>query len=368
MGGCWGRCCSGIASGLTHGLRVGFERTGTFHLFVVSGLHIALLAAGVFWGLRRLRVAVWLATLLTMGAAAFYAALTGFGQPAQRALVMTCVYLLARLLARQQGPLNALGAAALALLVWDPASLFDASFQMTALVIVAIAGLAVPLAEWTWLRYLPATRDVFRPGMRTEHEPRALQLIVMLELWGEALAEVLGSWALRLPAGLVRGLMLAGELALVGVVTELVMVLPMAWYFHRAAVLGVPANVVVLPVVGVLATLAVACFVASLVSPWLALVPGAATALLLHGVAWTIQRLSHLAAADVRLPGPVWWVAGLALIGWAAGCWLVRRGAVGCMGNGGAAAAAGGDGALAGADAAVAGGAGGDGDRCWAGG
>ena len=317
----------GDRSGLTHGLRVGFERTGTFHLFVVSGLHIALLAAGVYWLLRRLRLPEWVATLLTIPVTAAYAVLTGFGQPAQRALVMTCVYLVARLLSRTRDPLNALGAAALVLLVWAPDSLFEASFQMTALVIVAIAGIAVPMSEWTFMRYLPATRDVFRPHAGPRRDAKEAQLVVMLELWGEAVAGVLGEWALRLPAVLVRVTLWALELALVGVVTELVMVLPMAVYFHRATVFGVPANMVVLPVVGVLGSLAVVTFVASLISPWLALLPGAATALLLHGVAWVIQRISHLALADVRLPGPVCgWVAGLALAGWLACCWLGRRG------------------------------------------
>ena len=56
----------GDRTGLTHTLRVGFERTGTFHLFVVSGLHIALLAAGVFWTMQRLRAPAWLATPVTL--------------------------------------------------------------------------------------------------------------------------------------------------------------------------------------------------------------------------------------------------------------------------------------------------------------
>ena len=53
----------GDRSGLSHSLRAGFERTGSFHLFVVSGMHIALLAGGVYWLLRRMRLPVWLATL-----------------------------------------------------------------------------------------------------------------------------------------------------------------------------------------------------------------------------------------------------------------------------------------------------------------
>ena len=317
----------GDRGGLTHSLRAGFERTGSFHLFVVSGMHIALLAGGVYWLLRRLRLPVWLATIATLGAATAYAAVTGFGQPAQRALGMTAVFLLARLLAREHSPLplNALGAAALAMLVWTPSSLFDASFQMTVLAIVAIAGIAIPLAGQTPLRYLPVTRQVFlrRAGVLS---PRAAQLRLMLELWGETLAALLGGWARRLPTRVVRLLLIVGELALIATVAELVMVLPMALYFHRAAVYALPANMLVVPLIAVLAPAAVATFVASLISPWLALLPGAITALLLHAITAGIRHVSHLNGADVRVPGPAAWVALAIVSVLGVCCWLVRRG------------------------------------------
>ena len=83
----------GDRSRLTHQLRLGFERTGSFHLFVVSGMHVALLAGLVFWIARRLRLRNWLATLLTLTLTYAYALLTGFGVPVQRALLMTAVFL-----------------------------------------------------------------------------------------------------------------------------------------------------------------------------------------------------------------------------------------------------------------------------------
>ncbi len=315
----------GDRSGLSHSLRTGFERTGSFHLFVVSGLHIALLAGGVFWLLRRLRLPPWIATLLTVAVATVYAALTGWGQPVQRSLLMVSAYLAARLLSRHRDPLNALGAAVLALLVWSPASLFEASFQMTALAIVAIAGIAVPLGQYTVLRFAHAAAQVFRRPRRLS-SPAEQQLCLMLELWGETFAGLLGSWSRRLPARLVQAFLWALELALIGTVAELVMVLPMALYFHRAAVFALPANMVVIPVIAILAPLGLATFVASLLSPWLAAVPAAATAGLLHLLAWTIARLSHLSVADVRVPGPPAFIAVLAVLGWLGCCWAVRRG------------------------------------------
>ncbi|WP_433968105.1 ComEC/Rec2 family competence protein [Tunturiibacter gelidiferens] len=146
----------GDRAGLNKTQRVGFERTGSFHLFVVSGMHVGLLAGLVFWLARRLKLSDLLATLFTIALTFGYALLTGFGAPVQRALFMTTVFLLARLLTRDRNVLNALGAAAMAVLVLSPNALFEASFQMTFLAIVAIGGIAIPLGERSFLPYARA--------------------------------------------------------------------------------------------------------------------------------------------------------------------------------------------------------------------
>ncbi len=168
--------------------------------------------------------------MLTLAGTAAYAALTGFGQPAQRALGMTAIYLVARLLSRDRDSLNALGAAALGMLVWSPSSLFEASFQMTALVIVAIGGIAIPLGERSFLRYARVARTVY-VHPRRHGDARESELRLMLEMWGDGLAEVLGGWARTLPARGFRVVLWALELGLIAVVAELVMVLPMARVF-----------------------------------------------------------------------------------------------------------------------------------------
>src|SRR6185437_7395934 len=53
---------------LTPSLRQGFERTGTFHLFVVSGLHVVLLVGGLLWLLRRMRIPEGIAIGVTLSA------------------------------------------------------------------------------------------------------------------------------------------------------------------------------------------------------------------------------------------------------------------------------------------------------------
>jgi competence protein ComEC len=315
----------GDRAGLNKTQRVGFERTGSFHLFVVSGMHVGLLAGLVFWLARRLTLREWLATSVTIALTFGYALLTGFGAPVQRALFMTAVFLLARLLSRDRNVLNALGAAALGVLIWSPAALFEASFQMTFLAIVAIGGIAVPLAERSFLPYTRAAEHLWDKWQDIGLPPRVAQFRLMLRLWSEALAGILGDWARNLPSLLVRWSFWALELALIGAVAEMVMVLPMAVYFHRATMFAVPTNMLSVPLVAVLAPIAVITFCASLVSPWVAMLPGAVTALMLHGVAGVIGRVSAVRAADLRVPAPVWWIALLAILVWAFCCWAVRR-------------------------------------------
>jgi competence protein ComEC len=310
---------------LTHTLRLGFERTGSFHLFVVSGMHVALLAGLLFFLFRRLRMREWLATLLTLALIAAYALLTGFGIPVQRALLMTAVFLAARLLSRGRNTLNALGAAALAVLLLSPRALFEASFQMTFLAIVAIAGIAMPLGERSFLPYARAAGNLRDPWRDTALPPRLARFRIMLRLFSEALADNIHPRLRALPSAFVRFTLYAASLALIGLIAEAVMVLPMALYFHRATVFALPANLLSIPLVGILAPLGLATFLALLVSPYLAALPAAALALLLHAVTSAIQHISHAQAADLRVPGPTLPRALVAVACVAFCCWAIRR-------------------------------------------
>lgn len=310
---------------LNHGLRLGFERTGSFHLFVVSGMHVALLAGGFFWLARKLRINEFIATAATIFATASYALLTGFGAPVQRALVMSSVFLIARLLSRDRNVLNGLGAAVVGVLVLSPASLFEAGFQMTFLAIVAIAGIAIPLGEWSFLPYARACRNLDHLWLDLALHPGLAQFRVMLRIWGEHLQKLLGHRTRSFPAAVVRLALWSLELFMIGLVAEMVMVLPMALYFHRATVFALPANMFSIPMVAVLAPMASIAFLASLVSPWLAAIPASATALLLHGITGVIAHVSHARWADWRVSGPSLLIVAIACVSWAMCCWAVRH-------------------------------------------
>ena len=65
--------------------RTDFQRSGTYHVLVVSGMNVSILAFVVFWTLRRLRMSDFPATLLTIGMCIGYALITEVGAPVWRA-------------------------------------------------------------------------------------------------------------------------------------------------------------------------------------------------------------------------------------------------------------------------------------------
>ncbi len=285
--------------------RVGFERTGSFHLLVVSGLHLAIFAGLIFWIAQRVRLPRLWATLITIAAALAYAVFTGFGQPVQRSFWMVTLYLLARLLWRERSPLNAIGIAALCLLATNPPSLFDAGFQMTLLSVIAIAGIAMPLAEGTFAPYLRATRNLSLLAIDPALPPKVAQFRVSLRLLGTHLQPLIGRrLAFNAPATTIRLILRIVELLLVSITVEAVMSLPMALYFHRITVLALPVNFLIVPFLGLLLPSALLTFATLMVSAKLAAIPAAVTAAFLHSVTALIHTFAAMRAGDIRIPGP----------------------------------------------------------------
>ncbi|MES2391535.1 MAG: ComEC/Rec2 family competence protein [Acidobacteriota bacterium] len=309
---------------LNQTLRTGFERTGTFHLFVVSGLHIALFAGGLFWALRRLRFPSATAVLLTLSLATAYALLTGFGLPVQRALGMTAVFLLATWLGRDTSPLNALGASALVILVLSPRSLYEAGFQMTFLIILAVAGLVAPIGERLHRPWSRALHNLDVEALDPALHPRLAQFRVRLRHFTNMVEIIYGPRYKRLLLVTLSVAFRACDLILFGIAAEVCMVLPMALYFHRAVLLALPVNALILPLVSALLCLAVATFLTSLLTPWLAVIPAAATAIVLHTMRFVVDLFQRNPLADIRVPSPTTAAIVTACIALALACWTLR--------------------------------------------
>ena len=289
---------------LTTSLRQGFERTGTFHLFVVSGLHVVLLVGGLLWLLRKLRTPEGVAIGVTLSIGLLFALLTGFGAPVQRALGMSAAYLLARWLGRDTGPLNALGIAAIVILALDPRALFEASFQMTTLVIIAAAGLAQPVEARSFQSHVRALRNFDAMALDANVHPRMAQMRVRLRMFGSICATLIHPRLRHFPLWITRASFSFLAAVLFGVAVEICMTLPMATYFHRATVLALPTNLMLVPLIAVLLALTILTFCTSLVSLSLARISAACTAALIHLIQAVVTHIGHFSIADVRVPAP----------------------------------------------------------------
>ena len=293
---------------LTHGLRVGFERTGSFHMLVVSGLHLAIVAACLFWIFKQLRLPRIPATLLTIAASFAYALFTGFATPVQRSLWMVTLYLVGRLIYRERSPLNTIGFAALCLLVVSPRSLFDSSFQMTLLAVIAVAGVAAPLLAGTIHPYAAATRDLKLVAIDIKLPAKLAEFRVLMRMIAERLQRAMSPriawrlfpWSLRFA---VRTL----ELLLVSCVVELAMTLPMAIYFHRITIFSLPVNLLIVPLLVVLMPAALVTLLLLAAWPAAAVLPAMLVALAMHFGVGLVRLFGSMAFGDFRIPGPLLW-------------------------------------------------------------
>lgn len=311
---------------LQHSTRSSFERTGSFHLLVVSGLHITIVVGLIFWLARRLRMGQVTATVLSLALALPYAFLTGFAPPVQRALWLSAVYLCSRLLYRERAPLNAVGLAAIGVLARNPSALFDSSFQMTFLAVLVIAGVAAPLIESTLAPYLRGLRLPRHLSLDPFLPPPVAQMRVALRMFVYSLRPFVGQrWAWRLPFGTVRFALRIAEALIVALLVELAMVLPMAVYFHRITLVALPANLLGLPLLAFLLPLALLTFLLGCIHPALAVPIGSLTALLLHGIAWLVHAFGNMSASGLRTPSPPTWAYFTFAAAWVAALWLVRK-------------------------------------------
>jgi competence protein ComEC len=311
---------------LGHRLRAGFERTGSFHLLVVSGMHLAIFSGLAFWAARRLRLGRAGASAATIALSLAYALFTGFGQPVQRAFWMVALYLVVRMLWRERRPMNAIGFAALAMLAANPAALADAGFQMTLLSVLAVAGIAVPAADKTFAPYLRATRNLWLLPVDPSLEPAAAQFRTTLRLVAEVLRPSAGRFvAYRVFPWCVRLSLLVVELLTTSVAIELLMALPMAMYFHRITAVALPVNILIVPLLGLLLPLALATLLLVIAIPKLAALPAMAVALLLHGTAGVVHGFGAMRFGDVRIPAPQGPAIAAALALTAAALALIRR-------------------------------------------
>jgi competence protein ComEC len=275
----------GIAPDLLDALR----RTGTVHVTAVSGLHVGFIVLIAYTLLRVARVPPRAARLLVLPILAGFVLVVGPRASVLRACVMATSLIVSASLERRVHPLNALGVAALALVVARPGVVSDLGFELS---FAAAAGIAL-LFEPIRATLRSALARLGRPGRRP----------------ADALAVSLAAQAGVAPL-LVA---LFGEVALAAPLANLVVV--------PAAAFGVSSGLAML--------------VAEAIAPPLAAVFAGSAWAAMAAIEWVTSRLAAAPWAAVPVAAAYWpsllaLPAGLAVAArtagrprrWAAGCTL----------------------------------------------
>jgi competence protein ComEC len=283
--------------------RTEYQRSGTYHVLVVSGMNLSILALAIFWTLRQSRVDPALAAITTVVVSFAYAFVVGVGPPVWRAALMLATYLGARLLYRERNMMNAIGAAAFGILIADPHALFGASFQLTFLAVFIIAGIGSPILERTTLPYARGLRLLQAASYDLHVAPKVAQFRLDLRMIGERLARFIGErFSLKMPAIVMRVAIGFGELLFISALMQAGLALLMAYHFHRATTMGMPANLAVIPLTEVLmpaAAVGLGYISTTLAKPavWI-------SGLALEGIAGTVHWLGSAPTADLRVAMP----------------------------------------------------------------
>ncbi|MBK8910303.1 MAG: ComEC family competence protein [Chlorobi bacterium] len=127
--------------------RQAFMRTGTTHVLAVSGLHVAVVALGLFVLVSWIPHRGWQVAAYAV-AIGYYTLLTGGTPSILRAALMAVAFMAARSLGRVSRPLNTLGLAILIILLLSPSYLFDIGFQLSVASVAGILMLYGPLRQW----------------------------------------------------------------------------------------------------------------------------------------------------------------------------------------------------------------------------
>lgn len=109
----------------------GLQHAGIFHLFAISGAHIAIISFLLFSFLRFLRLPDRTNFILLIFLLISYALLVEGRPSVMRATIMALAFLVGRLIWRKANLLNTLSISAFIILVFNPAGLFFIGFQMT---------------------------------------------------------------------------------------------------------------------------------------------------------------------------------------------------------------------------------------------
>ena len=293
----------------------GFQKSGLYHLLVISGLHLGLLALIGHGILKLIRLSEAHRIPVVIGFLSLYCLLIDLRAPTLRALLMISVYLVGRLLLRQHSLLNAIGIAGLALMLIRPSWLFETGFQLSFAAVLLIAGLVVPLLQATTELYRRGLNQLENVELDGRLAPRVAQMRLDLRAAVGWLGRQLGGprQSLQVARSILlwplRGGFWVVNTVIFTAILQIGLLLPMVESFHRVSLVGIGLNAVAIPLLALILALGLPC--SFLAITW----PAGAEPLaeLLAALLSLLSGLTEISGLPgwmaYRVPSPPMWVA-----------------------------------------------------------
>ncbi|MCK5554487.1 MAG: ComEC/Rec2 family competence protein, partial [Deltaproteobacteria bacterium] len=241
-----------------------FIVAGVAHIIAISGLHMGIIALVIFslakWSLRWSETITLtldihkLAAAITIPPLVLYTFIAGARIPTIRAAIMIVIYLISILLDRQRNLYNTLAVAAFVILLVSPASLFDVSFQLSFVAVLAILYLVPRFSE-----IIPKPHPLLmrEPSFYRKLSGKFIDFALI------SLGAMVGTWPL------------------------------VAHYFNRISFTGFLSNLIIVPLVGLIVPLGLITSLAVLICSPL----GWVMATLASTLSWLAIRMVHVFAS-----------------------------------------------------------------------
>jgi len=255
-----------------------FRRTGTLHVFAISGSHISLIALVILFLLKQLRVPQRWVALMVVPILVMYVFMTGLRSSSIRSVLMASVIILGWSLERPSALLNNLAVSAFLILIWNPLQLFDPGFQLSFVVVSALILLA------------PVLDSKFRTWI--ESDPWIPRMCV-------------SKWRLMIapPLRWVSSLVSVSLAAWVGTLGLSI------YYFHLLSMTSVLANLLIVPLASASVALGAVSLLFGIASDQLAVTFNCAHAFLIHWMIGITEYLSSKGGYVYVSQGNVWLIS-----------------------------------------------------------
>lgn len=121
----------GDRTDISEEIKKAFTNTGTIHVLAVSGSHVILVVTIIYIVLGLLRFPNKPKILITILALMYYTFLTGASPSIVRASIMSGIVLVGKFFEEKTDSYNVLGLSAVIMFLYDPKQLFDVGFQLS---------------------------------------------------------------------------------------------------------------------------------------------------------------------------------------------------------------------------------------------